>query len=189
MPQVATIRHDNWVLYLCLSAASQVSLIWPNTFRNHLFCVFNYHLPSFFVIISTLHSLNLSLSFWPLDPCPITLLTSWLQWVTSNLRQNCKPVKSLFSISFLFPSFFLHDILSSLMTYPLDLNSLLQELSFPSQLRKFWGVDSKSQLFKFLWHTTCNKWTMHLAKMYLLFHYKKGPAKQINNSLVNNENL
>ena len=30
---------------------------------------------------------------------------------------------------------------------------------------------------------------MRLAKMYLLFHYKIGPAKQINNSLINNENL
>lgn len=93
--QSYNFRRNNWVLYLCLSATSQVSLIWPKTFRNHLFCIFNYHLHSFFVIISTLHSLDLSISFWPLDPCPITLLTSWLQWVTSNLRQNCKPV-SLF---------------------------------------------------------------------------------------------
>ena len=94
--QSYNFRGNNWVLYLYPSAIYQFSIICPKTLRNHLFCIFNYHLPSFLC--------NLFYSAFPRPtPFPIGLWIRPLyhyslpEFVTSSLRQNCEPV-SLFPL-------------------------------------------------------------------------------------------
>lgn len=108
-------------LYLHLLA---ISIFWPETLRNHLFCIFSYHLTNFLR--------HLFCSAFPRPtPLPFGLLTFFITHFLSqvNFRQSCESA-SLFSPSPPSTPPFLH---------PLDLEPLFQELDFSSQLRKFWG--------------------------------------------------
>lgn len=85
-------------LYLHLLA---ISIFWPETLRNHLFCIFSYHLTNFLP--------HLFCSAFPRPtPLPFGLLTFFITHFLSQV--NFQPqaelwvCKSVFSISSLYPS-------------------------------------------------------------------------------------